>query len=113
MGLLGAVLATAAANGVALFLMLALCRRYGLGIQRGTIVGLLLPLSIPAGPWVVILVLAAVLVETLATDRYLLREEKQEIVAGARQYLAKFGFGLRGTETCRVVSSAAQTHQAT
>jgi len=98
MGLLGAVLATAAANGVALFLMLALCRRYGLGVHRGTIVGLLLPISIPAGPWVVLLVLAAVLVETLATDQYLSREEKLEILAGVQKYLGKFRFWPRRAE---------------
>jgi O-antigen/teichoic acid export membrane protein len=90
LGLQGAVLATATANGTALLLMGLLCRRYGFSLHRGTIVGLLLPLGIPFGPWVVLLVLAAVIVETIATDRFLSREEKHEIFAGAEQYLGKF-----------------------
>lgn len=90
MGLQGAVLATAAANGTALLLMSLLCRRYGFNLHRGTIVGMLLPMSIPLGPWVVLLVLAAVIAETIASDRFLSREEKNEIFAGAEQYLGKF-----------------------
>lgn len=98
MGLPGAVLATSAANGTALFLMLALCRRHGLGIQRGTIIGLLLPMSIPAGPWVVVLVLAAVMVQTVVTDGFLSRGEKEEFLAAAAQYLGKLGFRTRRAE---------------
>jgi O-antigen/teichoic acid export membrane protein len=90
MGLLGAVLATAAANGTALLIMGLLCRRYGFSLHHGTIVGLFLPATIPLGPWVVLLVLTAVVIETIGTDRFLSREEKQEIVTGAEQYLGKF-----------------------
>jgi O-antigen/teichoic acid export membrane protein len=98
MGLQGAVLATAAANGTALFLMLVLCHREGLRIPRATIIGLLLPVSIPAGPWMVLIVLIAVLVETTTTDRYLTREEKQGIWAGAERYLGKFRLWPRRAE---------------
>jgi O-antigen/teichoic acid export membrane protein len=98
MGLPGAVLATAAANGVALFGMVVLCRRYGLAVQRGTIIGLLLPISIPAGPWMVLFVLAALIVQTIVSDRFLSREEKREISAGAEQYVGKLRFLSRRTE---------------
>jgi O-antigen/teichoic acid export membrane protein len=90
MGLQGAVLATATANGTALLLMGLLCRRYGFGMHRGTIVGLLLPISIPFGPWVVLPVLVAVIVLAILTDSFLSREEKHEIITGAEQYLGKF-----------------------
>jgi len=87
LGLQGAVLATAAANGVAVLLMCGLCRRYGLNVHRGTFFGLLLPVSIPLGPWVVLLVLAAVIFQTIVSDRFLSREEKQEILAGIERYV--------------------------
>ncbi len=90
LGLQGAVLATATANGTALLLMSLLCRHYGFKLHRGTIVGLLLPISIPLGPWVVLLVLAVVTADAIMTDRFLSREEKQGIIAGAEKYLAKF-----------------------
>ena len=89
MGLQGAVLATAAANGVAMLLMLGLSSRYGFRVHRGTLVGLLLPISIPLGPWVVLLTLVAVVAEIIVSDRYLTREEKQEIWTGLGQYLGK------------------------
>jgi O-antigen/teichoic acid export membrane protein len=89
LGLQGAVLATATANGTALLLMSLLCRRYGFRLQRGTIVGLFLPFIIPLGPWVILLILTAVIVEAITTDRFLSREEKHEIFAGAEQYLGK------------------------
>jgi O-antigen/teichoic acid export membrane protein len=89
MGLKGAVLATAAANGVALLLMVALSSRYGFRVHRGTLTALLLPGCIPLGPWVVLLMLAAVTAEIIVTDRYLTREEKQEIWSGLGPYLGK------------------------
>jgi polysaccharide transporter, PST family len=98
MGLPGAVLATAAANGAALFLMLAICRRYGFRVQRGTVVGLLLPISIPLGPWAVLLALAVVVAATFASDHYLSRQEKQEMLAGIEQYLGKLRFWSRRAE---------------
>jgi len=90
MGLQGAVLATATANGVALMLMVALSSHYGLCVHRGTLVGLLLPISIPLGPWIVLLMLAAVVAETIVSDRYLTCEEKQEIRSGLGHYLGTF-----------------------
>ena len=98
MGLKGAVLATAVANGVALLLMLGLSSRYGFCVHRGTLIGLLLPISIPLGPWVVLLVLGVVLAETIVSDRYLTREEKQEIWSGLGRYLGKLRLWSRRAE---------------
>ena len=89
MGLPGAVLATTVANAVALGLMVVVSRRYGFRLHGGTLVGLLLPISIPLGPWVVLMALAAVVAETLVADRYLTREEKKEIGAGLGHYLGR------------------------
>ena len=87
LGLLGAVLATAAANFTALTLMVALSRRLGFRIHRGAVALLAMPISISLGPWVTSLVLAAVALEIAGSDRIFSREEKQEILAGAAPYL--------------------------
>ena len=94
LGLPGAVLATAAANGVVLFLMLGLCSRHGFRVHRGTVVGLLLPMSIPLGPWIVLMTLMAVVLDAIGSDHYLSHEEKREFWAGAEKYLGKFGLRL-------------------
>jgi O-antigen/teichoic acid export membrane protein len=99
MGLKGAVLATATANGVALLLMLGLSSRYGFRVHRGTLIGLLLPISIPCGSWVFLLVLGAVVVEIVVFNRYLTCEEKQEIWSGLGQYFGKLRLRWRRTET--------------
>ncbi len=98
MGLLGAVLATAAANGVAMLLMLGLSSRYGFRVHRGTLAGMLLPISIPLGPWVVLLVLLAVVAQIILSDHYLTREEKQEVGSELGQYLGKLRFRPRRAE---------------
>ncbi len=99
MGLKGAVLATATANGVALLLMVALSSRYGFRVHRGTLVGLLLPISIPLGPWIVLLMLAMVVAEIIVSDRYLTCEEKLEVRSGLELYLGKLRLRSRGAES--------------
>ncbi len=99
MGLHGAVLATATANGVALLLMVALSNRYGFRVHRGTLTALLLPIGIPLGPWVVLMLMGTVVAETLVSDRYLTRDEKQEIWSGLGQYLAKLRLRSRRAES--------------
>jgi polysaccharide transporter, PST family len=98
MGLPGAVLATAAANGVALLLMIALSCRFGFRVHRGTLVGLCLPITISLGATVVFLILAAVLAEITASDRYLTRREKEEIWTGLWHIAGKFRLRKRRTE---------------
>jgi O-antigen/teichoic acid export membrane protein len=90
MGLKGAVLATAAANAAALLFMLGMSSRYGFRVHHGTLVALFLPISIPLGPWVILMVLAVVVAEIIVSDRYLTREEKQAIWSGLGKYFGKF-----------------------
>ena len=77
------------ANGVALLLMVALSSRYGFRVHRGTLVGLLLPISIPLGPWVVLLLLGA---RRCGNHRFRPLPDargKAEIWSGLGQYLGK------------------------
>jgi len=89
LGLEGAVRATTVANGVALLFMLGLSGRYGFRVHRGTLLGLLLPISILFGPWAVLLALGAVGTGIVVSDRYLTREEKLGIWSGLGRYLGK------------------------
>jgi len=98
LGLEGAVRATTVANGVAMLLMLGLCSRYGFRVHRGTLVGLLLPISIPFGPWVVLLPLGAVVAGIIVSDHYLTRAEKKEVWIGLGRYLAKLRLPWRRAE---------------
>ena len=86
------MLATSAANFTALALMLAISRGVGFELHRSTVAMSLLPLCIPLGPRVITLVLAAFLLEIIASDRLLSREEKQELAAGASQHLRRFAW---------------------
>jgi polysaccharide transporter, PST family len=98
LGLPGAVLATATANGVAMVLMLGLSSRYGFRAHRGTLVALSLPISIPLGPWGVGGALAVVVFASLISDHYLSRAEKEEIRIGLMQHLSKFRLHRRRAE---------------
>jgi O-antigen/teichoic acid export membrane protein len=98
LGLEGAVRATTVANGVALLLMLGLSSRYGFRVHRGTLIGLLLPISIPFGPWVVLLALGVVIAEIIASNRYLTCEEKREIWSGLGRFVGKLRVRRRGAE---------------
>jgi O-antigen/teichoic acid export membrane protein len=49
-GLMGAVIATAAANFITLLMTLWVCRSHGLHVQAGTVITLLLPLALTVGP---------------------------------------------------------------
>ena len=98
LGLLGAVLATAAANLVALLLIIWFNSRLGFRMSRGTWVALALPLVLPLGPWVALVVLAAVAVDAVYHQRLLSAEEKQLFADGLyayRQRLRGFRLGFR------------------
>ncbi len=82
LGLLGAVLATASANLVALALVVAFGRRLGLKTDRGLLVFLALPLAVNLGPWLAALVLAAVVLDAAASDRTFSAEEKRQLLSG-------------------------------
>jgi O-antigen/teichoic acid export membrane protein len=89
LGLLGAVLATAAGHGVALTLIVLMSIRMGFHVHRGTWVALALPLVVCLGPWNATLVLMVVALEVIAYDRLLSREEKLLLTAGIWQYVEK------------------------
>jgi O-antigen/teichoic acid export membrane protein len=89
LGLLGAVLATTAANATALGLMVALARHFGFRVHSGTVTALLLPVCIPLPPWIAVLLLATCLLELVGSDHLLSADEKHELRSGAGQYWAK------------------------
>jgi uncharacterized membrane protein len=60
-----------------------------------------MPISIPLGPWVVLMVLGAAVAEIIVSDRYLSREEKREIRSGLGHYLGKLRLRSRRAETVR------------
>ena len=89
MGLLGAVLATASANIVALAFLFLLCSRLGLGLDRSVWIAVALPVSVCLGPWSASVVLAAVALEA-ATGNFLLNDdEKQQFVDGTLLYVQR------------------------
>ena len=102
LGLLGAVLATTAANLVALVLLSGLSRLLGLRIDAGTWVALALPAVVCLGPWVALVVLVAVAVEAAIRDRLLSPEEKRQLIEGCREYrqrLRAFWLNLRPAQS--------------
>ncbi len=93
LGLLGAVLATAAAHAVALLLVLAFCRWSGLAIDRGTWLIMALPVVLNLGPWIALAVMGAVALAAVR-DRALLDEEERALLAdSARGLLARLHGG--------------------
>jgi PST family polysaccharide transporter len=87
LGLLGAVLATAAANLIALAMILAFDCRLGFRMDRGLWVVLGMVPVVCLGPWIALLVLAIVALEGLASDRLLDAGERQIVIRGCEQYL--------------------------
>lgn len=90
MGLLGAVLATTAANLLVLVLICAFNHLLGFHLDRGARVVLALPPAICLGPWIALLLLVAVVLEAVCRDRLLSPEEKRQLADGWTQYLEKF-----------------------
>jgi O-antigen/teichoic acid export membrane protein len=90
LGLLGAVLATTAANLVALMFVMLINRRLGMHIDFGAWVALLLPIVVCLGPWNATLILLVVAIYVAVSDRLLSREEKHVLWAGIAQHAARF-----------------------
>jgi len=104
LGLLGAVLGTTVANCVAMLLILWFDWRWGFRIDPGLCIILSLPLSLCLGPWVAILMLAAVAWEAVRSKRIFNAEEKQQIVEAGRKYWNRLA-GLVHRSSTRVISS--------
>lgn len=86
LALYGAVLATTAANLVALLLVTAFNGLLGFRVDRGTAIVLALPAVNCLGPFVALAVLAGVALEAFTTDRIFSPEEKQQIAQGSQRY---------------------------
>jgi O-antigen/teichoic acid export membrane protein len=91
LGLLGAVLATSAANLVALLLVFRFASRLGFRADGGTWAILAAPASFVLGPWTAMAVLAAIATEAVASDRFLSREEKDLLLSKAADYAQRMG----------------------
>ena len=104
LGLLGAVLATTIANLAALLAVVAFSRMLGFRIDRGTWIVLALPPTVCLGPWVALMALVAVAVDTVYHERILSADQKSELVRGWLQYrdrLGSLGASLRSVESSR------------
>ena len=95
LGLLGAVLATAAAHFTALMLIMTMSSRLGFRVDRGTWAALLLPATLCLGAWNAAILLAVVALDIVVSDRLLSREEKRTLTAGIGEYAGKFWIALR------------------
>lgn len=91
LGLQGAVLATAAANALALGLVCLFNRRLGFHLDNGARLVLVLPMVVCLGPWVAMLALAAVAVETIWGTRLFSPEERRHLVERLGDYTQRFG----------------------
>jgi len=83
LGLLGAVLATTAANVAMLLVGMWLVREAGMEIDRGTWILVVLPVVIGFGPWVTGLVVLAVSGTIIGTDFLVTRGEKRRLLVVA------------------------------
>jgi PST family polysaccharide transporter len=99
LGLLGAVLATTAANLIALLLICTFNHWLGFRMDRGIWVVLALPLVVCLGPWLAALALLAVALEAFGSDRLLSLEEKRQLAESCRQYLQRLK-NLRWIRAC-------------
>jgi len=90
LGLLGAVLATTAANLVALLLVVTFNHRLGFRMDLGARVVLAVPLLFCLGPWVTLATLAAIVLEAFHSGRLLSSEEKRTLTEGLMEYWRRF-----------------------
>jgi O-antigen/teichoic acid export membrane protein len=95
LGLLGAVLATSAANLLALGTILFFAHRRGLPVGAGTIACMLLPAALPLGAGWSIVILALVAALALTTPR-LLSAQEREILGRAGARFKEYIPGFRG-----------------
>ncbi len=98
LGLEGAVLATTAANALALGLVCLFNRRLGFRLDNGARLVMVLPMVVCLGPWISVLVLAAVAAEAFWGTRLFSPEEKQRLAErlndfGKRSGLERFTTG--------------------
>jgi O-antigen/teichoic acid export membrane protein len=86
-GLHGVVWATCAANLVTLVIMFQFNRAYGMKIDGGTWLVVLLPLLLGCGPWATVSATIVLGLEILRADRIFTRDDKQQFTATCRHYI--------------------------
>lgn len=90
LGLLGAVLATTAANFAALLAVAAFNHRLGFRMDLGAWLVLAVPLLFWLGPWATLAVLLVLVLDASNYDRLLSREEKRDLARRASEYWRGF-----------------------
>lgn len=86
LGLLGAVLAAAAANFIALILILVFMRLAGFHVHKGLWIILSVSPAICLGPWVTIGVVSVITLEAIRSDYLLSSDEKDQVLEGIKNY---------------------------
>lgn len=85
LGLEGAVLATAAANALALGLVCLFTRRLGFRLDNGARLVLVLPILLCLGPWVALFALVVIAADAVWGNRLLTPDEKKILAEGIRK----------------------------
>lgn len=91
LGLEGAVLASAAANALSLWLLCHFNRRLGFHLDNGARLVLALPMVVCLGPWVALLVLLVIAAELIWGKLLLTADERAQVAAGIGEYSTRFG----------------------
>ena len=86
-GLHGVVWATCAANLVTLVIMFQFNSAFGMRIDGGTWLVVLLPLLLGCGQWATLSVTVVLGLEILTADRIFTRDDKQQFIATCRHYI--------------------------
>jgi O-antigen/teichoic acid export membrane protein len=89
MGLLGAVLATAAAHAVTLSLSYGLNLINGMQFDRGTLIVSAAPALLVLGPWITLAGLATIVVVAISGRRLLTLDEKRQLAATGAEYYSR------------------------
>jgi O-antigen/teichoic acid export membrane protein len=89
-GLLGAVLATAAANAIALGIIFLFDARLGMRVERPTLLVSVLPGALGFGLWVALAALAATTVVAMKTNWILTEREKEKLYEIVQQVMERF-----------------------
>lgn len=88
-GLMGAVVATTAANFLALAIMCAMNRLLGFRLDAGSYVLLVIPITLVFGAWISLGVLAAILLAVMFTNRIINVEEREMLVETWWRYVER------------------------
>ena len=105
LGLLGAVLATTAANLIALVLICMFCQMLGFRTDWGTRLVLAVPAVVGFGLWPAVFMLIAVAWVALRTETVFSAEEKRLLDAGLLDYVQRFRNLTAGKKTARGTSA--------